>query len=124
MWDEHKQTRLQQLNEADTRGGLTQAERAELGSLIDERRQCEEAALQEATARTDRENARLAEQVQRAEAQNRELEELIQEQKRYLVEVEALIRQMEARRREWRERYTEVTGRPFGEASPWGGPLG
>ena len=87
MWDEHKQARLQQLHDADTQSGLREAERAELASLIEERRGCEEAALQEATARTERENVRLAEQVERAEAQNRALEEFIQHYTPYVVEM-------------------------------------
>jgi hypothetical protein len=55
MWDESKQTRLNQLREAEVRGALAEAERDELAVLIEERCRYEEAATQEATRRTEEE---------------------------------------------------------------------
>jgi hypothetical protein len=116
MWDEMKQGRLSKLREAAVQGSLTEVERAELAALIADRCREEEAAILRATEQSDKENARLAERVQEVQAQNRQLEALIHEQKAYLADVEAVIAQMEERRRNWRERYTQVTGKPLGEA--------
>ena len=115
MWDETKQTRLDELREAEAKGALTEAERVELSALISERCQYEEAAIEEATRRTEEKNARLEEQIQHVQAQNRELEALIQEQESYLADVQGMISQMEKRRRDWRERYTRVTGKLLNE---------
>jgi tryptophan 2,3-dioxygenase len=116
MWDEPRQTRLKQLHEAEAQRTLTAAEEAELAALIEERCRYEEAAIGEATRRTEAESARLARQVQQVEAQNRALEELVREQEAYLAEVQEMVAGMEARREQWRERYARVTGRPLGEA--------
>jgi len=115
MWDERKQIRLQQLGEAETQGALTESEQTELAALIEERCQHEARALEEATRRMEQDNASLEAQVQQVIAQNRALEALIQEQETYLAEVETLVAQMEARRRDWRQQYGQVTGKPLDE---------
>jgi len=104
MWDESKQTRLNQLRETEAQGILMEAERAELAALIAERCRYEEAAIEEATRRTEQENARLKTQVQQVQAQNCELEALIREQEAHLSGVQVFIAQMEEHRRDWRER--------------------
>jgi hypothetical protein len=115
MWDETKQTRLNQLREAEAQGTLTETERAEMNALIAERCCYEEAAIEEAARRTEEKNAQLEAQVRQIQAQNRELEMLIQEQESYLADAQGMIAQMEERRRDWRERYTRVTGRLLNE---------
>ncbi len=104
MWDESKQTRLNQLRETEAQGTLMEAERAELAALIEERCRYEEAAIEEATRRTEQENARLKTQVQQVQAQNCELEALIREQEAYFSGVQVFIAQMEEHRQDWRER--------------------
>ena len=113
MWDEHKQRRVDQLHEAAMQGALSEAERAELAALLAERYCHEEVAIAEAARRTEQDNIYLEAQVQEVEAQNHALEALVQEQEAYLAEVEALVTQMEARRRSWRERYAQVTGKAW-----------
>jgi hypothetical protein len=117
MWGQSKQKRLQRLREAELQGSLTEAERADLVALTEERCRYEEAAIAEATRRRGEGSARAAAQLQQVESQNQALQDLIREQESYLAEIHALIAQMEARRQEWRERYTRVTGRPFGGSS-------
>lgn len=118
MWDETRQRRFQDLREAEGQGALSEAERAELAALIQERCRNEEAAVMDAAQRAKEANALLEAQVQQVQAQNRELEALIREQEAYLSEVRGIITGMEERRRNWRERYQSLTGRPLHEPVP------
>jgi DNA repair exonuclease SbcCD ATPase subunit len=118
MGDEARQRRVDQLREADARGALTETERAELAVLIEERCRSEAAALEAATRKADERSAALEAQIEQTRAQNRELMALIRDQEAYLADVEALIAQMEERRRSWRQRYTQVTGKPIEEPIP------
>jgi len=77
MWDETKRRRFQDLHEAEEQGTLSEAERAELAGLIQERCRDEEAAIMDATRRAKEANALLEARVQQVQAQNRELEALI-----------------------------------------------
>jgi hypothetical protein len=115
MGETSRPDRLDQLRELEVGGTLTEAERAELALLIEERCRAEAVALEEATRRSDERAAALAEEIERVEAQNRELEALLREQEAYHADVERLVARMEERRRQWRERYTQVTGRPMEE---------
>jgi hypothetical protein len=94
---------------------LTEAETAELARLVEERCRDEAAALEETTRRAGERVSALSEEIERVEAQNHELAALLREQEEYLAEVEALVARMEERRRQWRERYRQVTGRPIEE---------
>jgi hypothetical protein len=114
MWDDARQLRLQELQEVEQQGGLSESDREEFAALVAERCRHEEAALREATTQAAEENSRLEEKLQRIQSQNHQLEALVQEQEEYLAEVESLIRQMEVRRREWHERYRRLTGEPLG----------
>jgi hypothetical protein len=115
MGDEARQRRVDQLREVDARGALTETERAELAVLIEERCQSEAAAVEAATRKADERSAALEAQIEQTRAQNRELMALIRDQEAYLTDVEALIAQMEERRRSWRQRYMQVTGKPIEE---------
>jgi septal ring factor EnvC (AmiA/AmiB activator) len=113
MWDEARQARLSRLLATEIRGTLTEAERTELATLSAERCRCEGEAIEAATRQTNEANARLEERLRQVQAQNQELEGLIREQEDYLAHVQALIKQIEERRRNWRERYAHVTGKPL-----------
>jgi hypothetical protein len=115
MGDRSRLDRLNRLRELEVRDTLTEPERAELARLVEERCREEEAALEEATRRMDDRAAVLAEEIERVEAQNRELVALLREQEAYLADVETLVARMEERRRQWRERYQQVTGKPIEE---------
>ena len=123
MWDETRQKRFQDLREAEEQGTLSESESAELAALIQERCRDEEAAVIGAAQRAKEANALLEARVQQVQAQNRELEALIREQEAYLSEVRGIITGMEERRRNWRERYQSLTGRPLHEpvSAPGGG---
>ncbi len=84
-------------------------------SDLRERIQAEESALRQSTRLKSEENALLEERIASTRKQNVALASLIREQETYLAEVEAQVALMEARRREWRRRYSEVTGRSLDE---------
>jgi hypothetical protein len=115
MWSDEKQERLQELQDAEARHSLSSSEAGELAGLTQERCEAHDEALQEATRRGEAETSDLAARADEVERQNRDLQRLIEEQEAYLSDVERLISQMESRRREWRERYGEVTGRPLAD---------
>ena len=115
MWDEIKATRFDQLQKKEAESHLTKTEQGELEALRQARCRHEEEAIEAATRRNEEENARLEAQVQQVQAQNRALEALIREQENYLAEVQSLMAQMETRRRDWQERYRQVTGKPMGQ---------
>jgi chromosome segregation ATPase len=115
MGDRSRPDRLSRLRELEVRGTLTEPERAELARLVEERCRDEAAALEQATRRTDERAAALSQEIERVEAQNRELVTLLREQEAYLADVETLVARMEERRRQWRERCRQVTGRPIEE---------
>ena len=117
MWNEEKQARLRQLRAVEAEGTLAEADQAELAALKAERCRNEDAAIEQAAQLREQGNDRLAGRVEQVEAQNRVLEELIREQEAYLAEAQELVTQMEARRRQWRERYTQVLGQSSDEAS-------
>ncbi len=123
MWDEARQSRFQDLRELEEQDSLSEVERAELTALLQERCRAEEAAVRDAARRAQETNVRLDAQVEQVQAQNRELERLIQEQEAYLAEVHALLAGMQERRRDWRERYTKLTGRALNDpvTAPPGG---
>ncbi len=121
MWDASKEIRLRGLLDADEQGTLSEQEGAELAALKQERVRHEDAAIEQSARRMAEENTRVATRLDQVNAENRDLEALISEQEAYLADVRSLVTQMEIRRRQWRERYTQVTGRPFGPAGA-GGP--
>jgi chromosome segregation ATPase len=115
MWNDARQKRFDELREAEAQGTLTAEERSELTALIAERCQREAAAIEAAAQQAEEQNTELEGQIQQLQAQNNELEALVHEQEAYLAEVQAMIARMEERRRDWRERYAKVTGRPLGD---------
>jgi len=115
MWNADRQQRLDALRELEGQRALTDPERAELSALVEDRIRFETAAIEAATQDARARVAALAEETRRVDAQNAELEALIQEQETYLLEVQALIARLEGRRRDWRERYAKVTGKPLSE---------
>src|SRR5262245_22093702 len=77
------------------------------------RRIAEETALGSTTRRLSEENARLEASVQAVQSRSALLEALISEQEDYLAQVQAMIADLEQRRRDWQQRYTELTGQPL-----------
>src|SRR4051812_38716172 len=110
-----KQRRFSELREAAEQGTLSNIEREEWAALVEARCHDEKAAILGAAGQTLDQTAELAAQLQKVQAQNHELEALIQEREAYLTEVEAMIGRLEAQRRDWRERYEKLTGRPLDE---------
>ena len=115
MGDGARQERFQDLLEKEQQGSLTEAEQAELAAHVQERCRSEEAAVARAAQEAKAANDTLEAQAQQVQAQNRALEALVQEQEAYLNEVRRIIDGMEERRRNWRERYQRLTGRPLHE---------
>ena len=115
MWDQGKDAQLRNLREADATGTLSDEERSDLQALTEERLRHDDALLKQATQHANRESRHIAARIEQAEAQNRELEALVREQETYLSQVQAMIAEMETRRREWRTRYSRITGRPLGD---------
>jgi hypothetical protein len=96
MWNETRRRRFEHLHQAGEEGSLSEAERAELEALIQERCRDEEAAIMDATQRAKEATALLEAEVQQVLAQNRELEALVQEQEAYIQEIRGVVAGMEA----------------------------
>ena len=104
MWNDDKQARFNALRESERKGPPTDAEGAELAALTRELDASEAACLTPATEQVRRERQAL-------EAQNRRLEELLHERKAYLARVRGLVADLDRRDQQWRERFSDITGR-------------
>ena len=103
MWTRGQQVRFDALRAAERQGTLTEAKGVELLALMQELDILEAAYLHPATERVRQEREALGEQ-------NNKLEALLREQQDYLAEIRTLVADLEMRARQWRQRYTDITG--------------
>ena len=94
MWNSDKQTRLNALRERELSGTLTEAERAELSCLMNEVEQEEQAMLQPAFARLDKEIQRLNQKCIRAKKENATLASLLTQREHLLERAKKQIKQL------------------------------
>lgn len=110
------QIRMEELQSAQEFRALSAEEHAELAMLAAEVQDGETAAIEASTERLEGANAELEAELLRLTQQNHALEALVQEQEGYLKETQAFIAQMEERRRNWRDRYSQLTGKVLATA--------
>lgn len=117
MWTDEQRQRYNDLREREHAGTLTDAERVELTTLMQQLNDREAAYLAPANERKAQEVAAMKVAVEQLEAQNRRLREYLHERQAFLARVKSLIADIHAEDRLVRERFSDVLTL-IGESSP------
>ena len=94
MWDNDKQVRWNALRERELSGVSTKAERAELSRLMNEIEQEEQAMLQPAFTRLDKEIQRITQECVRVRKENATLASLLAQREHLLERAKKQIKQL------------------------------
>jgi len=109
-WTDEKAVRFQTLRQAEARGALLDAERAELDALLTDLDADEADALRPAMERMDAQAAAMVTEKVGLEAKARELLRIAEEEERLLADARAYLERLRQRSAALAEDYLRVTG--------------